>query len=82
MMELLESLPHDVSEFNRLGATLARMAEVYAERFADPDGRVRGLLRPGDVVRFAEISLDRAQALYLERERTIAAVRRALALSP
>jgi antagonist of KipI len=39
-------------------------------------------LRPGDAVRFAPISLGEAQALYLERERTIAALRRALLLSP
>ncbi len=28
--------------------------------------------RPGDVVRFAEIDLDRAQTRYLERERELA----------
>ena len=54
-----------------------RLGEV-----ATVDLPVMAQLRPGDVVRFAEISLDRAQALYLERERTIAALRLALALSP
>ena len=39
-------------------------------------------LRPGDTVRFSPISLDEAQALYLERERTVAALRRALRLFP
>jgi antagonist of KipI len=35
-------------------------------------------LRPGDPIRFAEISLDDAQRLYLERERSLDALRRAL----
>ena len=39
-------------------------------------------LRPGDTVRFAPISLGEAQALYLERERAVAALGRALLLSP
>ena len=34
--------------------------------------------RPGDPIRFAEISLDEAQRLYLERERSLDALRRAL----
>lgn len=39
-------------------------------------------LRPGDAIRFAEISLDEAQRLYLERERAFAALRRALSFPP
>ena len=39
-------------------------------------------LRPGDTVRFEEISLDDAQRLYLERERALDALRRALAHRP
>lgn len=39
-------------------------------------------LRPGDTLRFAEIPLAEAETLFLERERTIQGVRRALALSP
>jgi antagonist of KipI len=39
-------------------------------------------LRPGDTVRFEEISLDEAQLLYLERERAMDALRRALAHRP
>ena len=35
-------------------------------------------LRPGDAIRFAGISLDEAQRLYLERERSLGALRRAL----
>jgi antagonist of KipI len=35
-------------------------------------------LRPGDSIRFSEISLDDAQRLYLERERSLDALRRAL----
>lgn len=35
-------------------------------------------LRPGDAIRFAGISLDEAQRLYLERERSLDALRRAL----
>jgi antagonist of KipI len=35
-------------------------------------------LRPGDSIRFIEISLDDAQRLYLERERSLDALRRAL----
>jgi thioredoxin-related protein len=40
MMELLESLPHDVSEFNRLGATLARDKNNFAA-LRDLGGRLR-----------------------------------------
>ena len=36
-------------------------------------------LRPGDTVRFEEISLDDAERLYLDRERAVDAIRRALA---
>ena len=39
-------------------------------------------LRPGDMVRFEEISLDEAQRLYLERERAVDALRRALGYTP
>ncbi|HEX2779922.1 MAG TPA: biotin-dependent carboxyltransferase family protein [Gemmatimonadaceae bacterium] len=39
-------------------------------------------LRPGDPIRFTGISLDDAQRLYLERERAIAALRRALSFPP
>jgi antagonist of KipI len=39
-------------------------------------------LRPGDTVRFEEISLDEAQRLYLEREQAVDALRRALAYRP
>ena len=39
-------------------------------------------LRPGDPIRFAPISLDEAQRLYLERERTLAALRRVLSFPP
>ena len=39
-------------------------------------------LRPGDTVRFEEISLDEAQGLYLEREQGVNALRRALAYRP
>ena len=39
-------------------------------------------LRPGDMVRFEEISLDEAQRLYLEREQAVNALRRALAFRP
>jgi len=39
-------------------------------------------LRPGDAVRFEEISLDEAQRLYLEREQGVHALRRALAYRP
>ncbi len=35
-------------------------------------------LRPGDPIRFTGISLDEAQRLYLERERSLDALRRAL----
>jgi len=35
-------------------------------------------LRPGDAIRFAGISLDDAQRLYLERERSLDALRRVL----
>lgn len=35
-------------------------------------------LRPGDSLRFAEVSLDEAQRLYLHRERAVDALRRAL----
>ena len=35
-------------------------------------------LRPGDAIAFSEISLDEAQRLYLERERSIDALRRTL----
>lgn len=38
-------------------------------------------LRPGDTIAFAEISLDEAQRLYLERERAVDTLRRALHLS-
>ena len=39
-------------------------------------------LRPGDRLRFAEVSLDEAQRLYLDRERAVGALRRALLHSP
>jgi antagonist of KipI len=39
-------------------------------------------LRPGDTVHLEEISLDDAQRLYLERERAMDALRRALAYRP
>jgi antagonist of KipI len=39
-------------------------------------------LRPGDKMRFEEISLDDAQRLYLERERAVDALRHALAHRP
>ncbi len=39
-------------------------------------------LRPGDPIRFVPISLDEAQQLYLERERTLAALRRVLSFPP
>ena len=39
-------------------------------------------LKPGDTMRFDEISLDEAQRLYLERERAVDALRRALAHRP
>jgi antagonist of KipI len=54
-----------------------RLGEV-----ATVDLPVMAQLCPGDSVRFSEISLAEAQALYLERERTIAALRHALAFSP
>lgn len=37
-------------------------------------------LRPGDAIRFSEVSLDDAQRLYLERERSLHALRRVLSL--
>ena len=40
MMELLESLPHDVSEFNRLGATLSRDKNNFAA-LRELGGRLR-----------------------------------------
>lgn len=39
-------------------------------------------LRPGQLIRFAKVSTEEAQRLYLEREREFGALRRALALSP
>lgn len=39
-------------------------------------------LRPGDALRFVEIPLAEAEMLYLERERAIQGVRRALTMSP
>lgn len=39
-------------------------------------------LRPGDALRFVQIPLAEAETLYLERERAIQGVRRALTLSP
>ena len=39
-------------------------------------------LRPGQMIRFTEVSTEEAQRLYLERERWLVALRRALALSP
>jgi thioredoxin-like negative regulator of GroEL len=40
MMQLLESLPHDVSEFNRLGATLSRDKNSFAA-LREMGGRLR-----------------------------------------
>jgi antagonist of KipI len=49
---------------------------------ATVDLGVAAQLRPGDVARFEEISLDDAQRLYLERERALGALRRALSYPP
>jgi antagonist of KipI len=39
-------------------------------------------LRPGSALRFAKVSLDEAQRLYLDRERSLDALRRALSFPP
>jgi antagonist of KipI len=39
-------------------------------------------LKPGDAIRFMQISLEDAQRMYLERARAVSALRRALAQSP
>lgn len=52
-----------------------RLGEV-----ASVDLPVLAQLRPGDAVRFTELSLDEAQRLYLERERALDALARALAI--
>jgi antagonist of KipI len=39
-------------------------------------------LKPGDTIRFAQVSLEDAQRMYLERQRATDALRRALAHSP
>jgi thioredoxin-like negative regulator of GroEL len=68
MMELLESVPHDVAEFNRLGATLARDRNNFAA-LTEMGGRLRA-------ASFYRTSIDYyARALQLNEAKRDAAAR-------